>query len=371
MNPFLIKLAIHKRKDIAMVILGILLIVAIIFLLLLGGNDENCNFGEGETKGLSSKVESYRALVTKYAKEFGGKEGEKYVPYLLAKMEVETHGQGGDPMQSSESLGLPPNAITNPNQSIMQGTKFFLSIVEDAKDLDVDIQTIIQSYNFGRSYIYHISKNGGKHTREIAKKYSREVVAPSLGNVSGETYPHVNDISGPNGFLYTDGGDYYYAEKVMRYVEVSKAPSSCGGSGGKVTGGNFAYPLPEKIDSVSGFEWRPNPTGSGMQFHKGLDFAVPSGTEIYSSEKGTVRRATDVGDGYGINVVIEHSNGMWTRYAHMSKTAVKEGKDVTRNQVIGYVGSTGDSTGPHLHYEVLTSMYDGHVDPRPYIGIGK
>lgn len=86
--------------------------------------------------------------------------------------------------------------------------------------------------------------------------------------------------------------------------------------------------------------------------HKGHDWAVPAGTDVMASADGIVERAY-YSTSYGYNVLINHRNGIETRYAHMSKLFVKEGQAVEQGQVLGLSGSTGDSTGPHLHFEVV------------------
>lgn len=323
--------------------------------------------GSARNKNLSEKVISYEPLVREIASE-GGIESE--VPYLLAIMQVESRGEGNDPMQSSESAGLPPNGISGPEWSIRQGIKYYKSIYDMAVGVGMqeNKKAICQAYNFGASYVTWLPRNGGNHSIEVAEEYSKNVVAPSLGNTSGATYSYVNDVSKEAGktYLYTNGGNFLYGELVFQFIAYSEGDRLPSGS---IEGGEFIYPLPSKKASVSGFEWRTNPVTGTTEFHKGLDFAENTGTPIYASEDGVVMRASDIGDGYGINVVIRHTNGYWTRYAHMNVVKVRVGSRVSAGEVVGLVGSTGQSTGPHLHYEVLTGMYEGHVDPRPWIGI--
>nr|WP_255622043.1 M23 family metallopeptidase [Tessaracoccus sp. OS52] len=90
-------------------------------------------------------------------------------------------------------------------------------------------------------------------------------------------------------------------------------------------------------------------TGSWSRYHTGQDFPAPSGTKIYAAASGIVLSPTS-GSWAGINVVIQHSDGS-TLYAHMSKRVVKPGQAVKAGQLIGYVGNTGNSYGPHLHFE--------------------
>lgn len=103
----------------------------------------------------------------------------------------------------------------------------------------------------------------------------------------------------------------------------------------------------------SGFGWRTHPIYKTAEFHPGMDFAAAQGTEIYATGDGTVERADALAHGYGNHVVINHGYGYKTLYGHMSKIAVKSGQQVKRGQLIGYVGSTGLSTAPHVHYEVI------------------
>ncbi len=101
-----------------------------------------------------------------------------------------------------------------------------------------------------------------------------------------------------------------------------------------------------------GFGWRIHPIYKTQEFHPGMDFAAPQGTEIYATGDGTVTVADAKSQGYGNHVVINHGYGYETLYGHMLKYVVVEGQKVKRGQLIGYVGSTGLSTAPHCHYEV-------------------
>jgi hypothetical protein len=106
---------------------------------------------------------------------------------------------------------------------------------------------------------------------------------------------------------------------------------------------------------ASGFGMRIDPVYKVPKFHAGLDFTAPVGTEIYATGDGVVELVEFNYGGYGNQVIINHGYGYKTRYGHMSRTKAKRGQKVKRGEVIGYVGSTGKSTGPHLHYEVLKS----------------
>ncbi|MFV0521062.1 MAG: M23 family metallopeptidase [Mangrovibacterium sp.] len=116
--------------------------------------------------------------------------------------------------------------------------------------------------------------------------------------------------------------------------------------------------------TASGYGYRIDPVYKVRKFHAGMDFAAPIGTPIYATGDGVIERVQYLNGGYGKNIKINHGYGYETIYGHMSKIIVKTGEKVVRGQVIGMVGSTGKSTGPHCHYEVHK---DGRVmNPKHY-----
>lgn len=123
--------------------------------------------------------------------------------------------------------------------------------------------------------------------------------------------------------------------------------------------------LPVKETEVkyvsSYFGYRPDPISKLTKFHSGMDFSAETGTKVYAPGDGVVLSADNANLGYGNMITIDHGYGYKTRYAHLNKFVVREGQQVKRGQLIGYVGSTGKSTGAHLHYEVLKD--DVQVDP--------
>ncbi len=118
----------------------------------------------------------------------------------------------------------------------------------------------------------------------------------------------------------------------------------------------------KQLDRIaSGFGMRIDPVYGTPKMHKGLDFTAPQGTPIYATGNGTVSIAGVSDGGYGNHVVINHGYGYETLYGHMVRVKVKKGQRVKRGSVIGWVGSTGKSTGPHCHYEVHVNGHE--VDP--------
>ncbi len=103
---------------------------------------------------------------------------------------------------------------------------------------------------------------------------------------------------------------------------------------------------------ASGYGWRSDPFTKARKMHWGMDFTAPKGTPVYASGDGKVSRADNNSSGYGKHIRIEHGYGYMSLYGHLSQYNVKVGQKVKRGDLIGFVGSTGRSEGPHLHYEV-------------------
>jgi murein DD-endopeptidase MepM/ murein hydrolase activator NlpD len=130
---------------------------------------------------------------------------------------------------------------------------------------------------------------------------------------------------------------------------------------------------------ASGFGYRSDPFTKIRKFHKGMDFSAKSGTPIYATGDGVVKAADASLSGYGNHIEISHGYGYLTLYAHLSKYKVRAGQKVRRGDIIGYVGSTGRSEAPHLHYEVHKNgevvnplnFYYGSISAKEYVLISK
>ena len=122
--------------------------------------------------------------------------------------------------------------------------------------------------------------------------------------------------------------------------------------------------LPKFVKSVSRFGMRTNPVLGVLMPHTGMDFSANIGTDIYATGDGVIVKAERTSGGYGNMVLIDHGFGFQTLYGHMHTIGVLPGHEVKRGQIIGTVGNTGRSVGPHLHYEVLKN--GRHVNPINY-----
>ena len=170
-----------------------------------------------------------------------------------------------------------------------------------------------------------------------------------------------------------DTGDARFKSLFSSWTAMERTSPTLG-TGAEVTA--YSSPIPQRAVSVpsrmplegasltSGFGMRTHPVLGGRRAHAGIDLAAPTGTPVYATADGVVSRA-DWYSSYGLYISVEHGASMQTRYAHLSRLAVAAGDNVKKGDLIGYVGSTGRSTGPHLHYEVRV---DGlAVNPIPYM----
>ena len=285
---------------------------------------------------VSPLVLRYEPLITKYAEKYGVPE---YVQLLMAKMMQESGGRGGDPMQASESIGLPPNGIQDPEQSIDAGVKYFSGLIKETKG---DVLLALQSYNFGGGFISYALERGG-YSKIVAIDFSH-MMAKKMG--------------------WDRYGDVNYVDNVLRYMGASFGSTPVNGYG-------FMQPVNIPIYITSGFGYRTHPITGIPSGHLGVDLSCnKKNIPIYSTKKGKVTRSGwqdpgNHGAGYGQRVYIDHGNGQVTVYGHLHKIKVKEGQEVDQGQQIGTCGTTGSSTGIHLHYEL--HLNGVKTDPTPYL----
>lgn len=187
-----------------------------------------------QNQNLSEEVLKHKVAVEFQAGKLGAGD---LVPYILAIMMVESGGKGTDVMQCGESAGLGPGGMPSVESSIIQGIKVFKESYDAAVAQGMNWEVAVAAYNYGGNYVNYAAKNGGKHSIAISEAYSRDVVAPALGNTTGETYSYVNAVSQAAGktYLYRNGGNYLYAELVKQYL-VMDGTSTGTGSGGKGNG---------------------------------------------------------------------------------------------------------------------------------------
>jgi murein DD-endopeptidase MepM/ murein hydrolase activator NlpD len=220
--------------------------------------------------------------------------------------------------------------------------------------------------------------------------HEKDVQAASLGSLASEvsalyglrqnrlTKPASQQLSATAGPAASDGlSDQQYSQSLDQLLALRSSAMS----GEIMHGLNFANRIPAGLGSIvnvayapslwpvqgivtSSFGSRLDPFKGEGAFHTGIDIATNVGDAVRAPADGTVLKA-GMGTGYGREVVVDHGHGVETLYAHLSGFAVIAGQDVHRGDILGYVGSSGHSTGPHLHYEVR--IHDTPVNPSKYL----
>ena len=162
-----------------------------------------------------------------------------------------------------------------------------------------------------------------------------------------------------NGWKSMDNGQLVLAPAATAPAAISAAPT--------FRPAKVSIPSRNPLNSAtltSGYGMRTHPVLGGRRGHKGVDLAQPTGTPVYASADGVISKA-EWFSSYGLYIAMEHGGNIQTRYGHLSRLNVAAGQQVRKGDLIGYVGSTGRSTGPHLHYEVRISGVA--VNPVPYM----
>lgn len=185
----------------------------LLFGIVITSDEEQSDSVSTEIVGMnvSSEVLKHQTLVEKYCKEYGISD---HVNLILAIMQVESGGKVADVMQSSESLGLPPNSLST-EASIKQGCKYFSELVKGIKSHGCDLNTAIQSYNFGGGFINYVAEHGKKHSYELAESFSKE-------KSGGKRVEYKNPIAIPiNGGWRYGYGNQFYIKLVEQYLSTA------------------------------------------------------------------------------------------------------------------------------------------------------
>lgn len=321
--------------------------IILVAVLLLGAGSLNNSSGTGEVTGnvkLPAKVLRWKEKVIEECEKNGIPEA---VNSNLAIIAVETGGDSEsypDIMQCSESQGRPPNSIQDPNESIEVGVKYFADMYKGSGKKDV--WNVTQAYNYGGGYLAH---SGDTYSFEAAMAFSAKMA-------NGQRVSYPNPVAVKLGYDWRyNYGNMFYVALCKEFFSVSEGT------------GDFIIPVNNPI-VTSGFANRIHPQTGLPEYHLGLDFANDMGSPIMASKSGTVV-LSEFNSSYGNYIIIDHGDGTWTAYAHQSKLIAGVGDSVEQGEVIGLIGSTGDSTGAHLHFEIRNSIYGDHIDPAPILGV--
>lgn len=326
-------------------VFGLVPICILIILVILSATSSSQN-RQFDYEQFSPEVLRYESMVLEELKKYGL---EKELNTILAIIQVESGGLLPDVMQSSESAGLPVNSYTNPKDSIVQGVKAFNENYLLAKKLGVDEESVWQAYNFGSGFLNYVVKNGKKYSLELSESFSK-----SMSDGKKVKYNNPIAIKYNGGFRYAYG-NFFYVENLKKYLIIPI-----------LTDGNIAMPTKSKyITSYYGYR-----DFLGVrEFHTGIDIADAIESDIYTVLDGVVEFAEFQTNGYGNVILIDHGSGVKTLYAHLNSFRVQAGQKVKKGQIIAGMGTTGRSTGSHLHFEIRIN--NNRVDPYPYLFSGK
>ena len=170
--------------------------------------------------------------------------------------------------------------------------------------------------------------------------------------------------------IYIGGIRFFGRGQLLIAINQLLAEQSSSKSSFVYTGGQLNWPVPSRAPSSSslssGYVTRDRPIGNGSEFHTGYDIPASYGSAVVAAEAGTVIYAGWM-SGYGNTVMINHGGGLVTLYGHNSSLTFSKGDTVTRGQQVAKIGSTGNSTGNHCHFEVRVN--GSHTSPEPYLGV--
>ena len=332
------------------ILLGLLLMTVLIagMISMISGGEDDSPIGLGVGQAVvSAEVSQYREAVFAELSTHGL---EEYTELILALMMQESGGKGNDPMQASESFCGSIGCITDPQLSIEKGVLHFKKVLESANK---DIKLTLQSYNFGGGFIGYVLERGGEYTKELAITFS-QMMYQKLSHTG--IYKCHRPEAIQHGACY---GDIGYVDAVLKYL-----PSAMDGSG---VIGDINSPLARSLQKNSPFGMRFHPVYHEWRLHSGIDLQCTYTDTIHAVKDGVVTHAGGAGT-YGNIINIKHDSFV-TGYAHLSRVNVSVGQTVSAGEFIGYCGNTGVGTGAHLHFEIKTSDWKGHIDPASYLGL--
>ncbi|WP_125318046.1 lysozyme family protein [Exiguobacterium chiriqhucha] len=343
-----------------LILLGIAALVLFLVILVVGILDKltgvqneqptDVTFDTAGGLQVSDQVLQYRDLVESELTKHGLAEQTNLV---LALMMQESGGRGNDPMQASESQCGRIGCITSPEESIVYGVEHFASVFERANR---DVQLTLQSYNFGGGFIDYVQENGGRYSKELAISFSR-MMYQRVKHTG--IYRCHRPSAVQHGACY---GDIEYVDAVLKYL----APVAV--ADGIITKellSGLRSPLAIPLNVTSRFGWRV--VFGQRDNHTGIDFSCTPSDTIHAVKSGTVIYSGNRGP-YGNLVQVQHDNYI-TAYAHLSRLGVQTGQQIDAGQALGYCGTTGRSSGNHLHFEIKTAEWSGHINPAPVFGL--
>jgi len=242
-----------------------------------------------------------------------------------------------------------------------------ITLINEIKKERADIEAHKQKLEADRAKLVELEKAALAKQAEIEqKKAERNVVLQKAQNDRATAMQAIEELNASSAQVSAMLKERQAARAAAAAAAAGAAAPASGGGGASdnwVQGtGQLGWPVSGEITSPYGY--RVHPIWGTTIYHSGIDIGVDEGTPVHAADGGVVVWSGWMG-GYGYAVVIDHGNGLSTLYGHNSELAVDEGQSVAKGQVISYAGSTGNSTGPHVHFEVRVN--GDPVDPMGYL----
>lgn len=264
----------------------------------------------------------------------------------------------GNDDEEIRSFSINRTLISNlKNYSLLAGTVFSAAIILFFAVLAYTVKTSVDKHSLNSQLTQVNSKLQTYDSLELSRKLNRidnnlsmiDGYLKDRGILQSENMGGAPSDSKPENFIHKI--NYLDEQSVMFFNTLKDLPIG------------YPYYGPKSSD----YGYRRNPFGGySSEFHSGVDFKGPMGDPIYATGEGVINRC-DWYNGYGNAVVIDHKSGIQSLYGHLSKVNVVQGQFVKAGDVIGFLGSTGRSTGPHLHYEIRKNGED--ISPDQYIKV--
>ena len=239
-----------------------------------------------------------------------------------------------------------------------------ITLINEIKKERADIEAHKQKLEADRAKLVELEKAALAKQAEIEqKKAERNVVLQKAQNDRATAMQAIEELNASSAQVSAMLKERQAARAAAAAAAAAQSSSGQGASDNWVQGtGQLGWPVSGEITSPYGY--RVHPIWGTTIYHSGIDIGVDEGTPVHAADGGVVVWSGWMG-GYGYAVVIDHGNGLSTLYGHNSELAVDEGQSVAKGQVISYAGSTGNSTGPHVHFEVRVN--GDPVDPMGYL----
>ena len=316
--------------------------------------EQQINATQAEINTIAAQIAKYDELIAQKQEELSQAEAEEQAQYELFCERVRYMEEQGEVSY----------------WSILFSSKDFADLLDNAmmveEIMDYDNQVMDQLIALREQIEEDKAELESARQAQQAAKEEQEAAQANLKSQEAEVSALIDQLAAQEDQLEAEEAKLQAAANAAD-AEIAAAERELAAQiNNVVSESGFMWPLPGYYNLSSLFAGRIHPITGKPQHHTGIDIPAPSGTDILAAKSGVVTTST-YNNSYGNYVVVSHSDGTSTLYAHMSRRGVSKGEVVSQGQTIGYVGTTGSSTGNHLHLEVRVN--GSRVDPTQYFSV--